>query len=813
MRTERWPFHGMGRARALTLDTPVIGEPEARRRVLEHWRPGATVGRLPDGRWLLVLPDETDWRADRAPGLPCEVRDGLVQLDVAGRREGVDPGRLPGVGVHDWWRPDGLGLVLMTPADEPLRPEPVEPPPPPARADLRAAARSRRGAPGGPGSPGGPGGAAPRRGSDWLARLALRTPAGDAVRRRHARYLAELTGDFAANRLDDALRKAIALGGEGAAALLSLQLPTMRLGPLRAASATTGGGRSLAVGGPDVRAHLTQLYRDAAERLEHEGRIDEAAFVLADLLMDVSAAVRLLERHGRLPEAAALAEARQPDAAMAVRLWWLAGERDRAVRLARARGAFAEAVVLLGPVDRAASRALRAEWVAALRASGDRLGAVEVAWPEESLRPTVLADLAAGMALGGPVAAQLFAYLVTYRPTVEARDAALALLDGVDAGHTASRDAFVRALTELTSADPAHDRALSGAALRALTRGSTALPAADAKRAAAGLRARADPLLVSDLAPLVSSDPGPGTLHVGAVGVGSPVPVLDAAVVGGGVLVALGDLGVRLLTRDGRTAARWNVPADRLVVADHGGTVLLGVGSGEVVDLHRLDVATRQVRRWATVRLRALLPSFDGGLLVGQDAEGLVWLDTTGPRPRVAWRELDAGTQVHAVSRSPEALAALVTSSPPGWPSRVEIMSWKLPKLRLTGRRKLPPERMHRFALTPAGGLLSCGDPGPGGTRPTLARYEGQQRVAQRDASGDLFADGGVEAEVIPSGAGRWSVQALGRDLTPVAVLTLPSPPRLRGQGRVLLTFDGEGRVVAVDLARRAVLANLRVPL
>jgi predicted dehydrogenase len=60
-----------------------------------------------------------------------------------------------------------------------------------------------------------------------------------------------------------------------------------------------------------------------------------------------------------------------------------------------------------------------------------------------------------------------------------------------------------------------------------------------------------------------------------------------------------------------------------------------------------------------------VLPSFDGSQLVGRDADGLVWLATTEPRPRVDWRELDGDTRIHAVTRSSGWLAALVTTTLP----------------------------------------------------------------------------------------------------------------------------------------------------
>jgi hypothetical protein len=88
----------------------------------------------------------------------------------------------------------------------------------------------------------------------------------------------------------------------------------------------------------------------------------------------------------------------------------------------------------------------------------------------------------------------------------------------------------------------------------------------------------------------------------------------DAVALAGGILVALGELGVRLLTADGRVRARWGVPTDGLVVADHGGSVLLLNRGETIVDVHTLDLVTRRVRHWSTLSLRRVLPSYDGTL-------------------------------------------------------------------------------------------------------------------------------------------------------------------------------------------------------
>lgn len=225
-----------------------------------------------------------------------------------------------------------------------------------------------------------------------------------------------------------------------------------------------------------MHQHLTELYRAAAERLEGQGRFDEAAFVLADLLEAPAEAVALLERHDRLTQAAELAEGRELAADLVVRLWWRAGERARAVRTAHRRGAFATAVERLAATDPQAARGLRAAWAEHCRAAGDRLGAVEAAWPDEALRPSVAADLRDAVALGGPTRGRALPYLLAL-PDLMAlgsgaatRALARAVLDSDGDPGTTGRSVLAATLAGLPAADPATDRELATAAARAAVR-------------------------------------------------------------------------------------------------------------------------------------------------------------------------------------------------------------------------------------------------------------------------------------------------------------------------------------------------------
>jgi hypothetical protein len=112
----------------------------------------------------------------------------------------------------------------------------------------------------------------------------------------------------------------------------------------------------------DQFAQMKKLYREAADRLIAEGKIEEAAFVLSNLLNDARAAVALLESHGQLELAAQLATAQRLPELERIRLWLLAGRTAEAVSVARRSQNFASLVSALTSRSPQLARRLRAVW-------------------------------------------------------------------------------------------------------------------------------------------------------------------------------------------------------------------------------------------------------------------------------------------------------------------------------------------------------------------------------------------------------------------------------------------------------------------
>jgi hypothetical protein len=179
---------------------------------------------------------------------------------------------------------------------------------------------------------------------------------------------------FERGDLGEALRHAIPLGGAQIESKpIALGIPSARerldIEPDAAAP-----GSSYAFGA-ELYAEMQRLYRRAFERLDAQGRVDEAAFVLAELLRTDAEAVSYLERHGRARLAAELAEVRGLAPGLVVRQWFLARDVDRAVAVARAHGAFADAVDRLERAQKKQeARALALCWAEDLAEAGFRNG-------------------------------------------------------------------------------------------------------------------------------------------------------------------------------------------------------------------------------------------------------------------------------------------------------------------------------------------------------------------------------------------------------------------------------------------------------
>ncbi len=202
------------------------------------------------------------------------------------------------------------------------------------------------------------------------------------LERRHARLLRELVEWFDTGDLLEALRRAVPLGGDGNAPPNGWFLGTLgRRDQLSPTGAKKGGGSLVAQ--EEVIGLLRRLYEQAHAKLDADGDVERAAWVLAELLCDRSRAVDYLLQHDRTDLAAEWAELLGLPVARCMTLWLQAGEVDRALNLARLRGGLQSTLQLMasGELDGVlAAEGLRATLARRAWTSGDAHTAVQLAW-------------------------------------------------------------------------------------------------------------------------------------------------------------------------------------------------------------------------------------------------------------------------------------------------------------------------------------------------------------------------------------------------------------------------------------------------
>ncbi len=455
-----------------------------------------------------------------------------------------------------------------------------------------------------------------------VGRFLLLTRLSSLIGVQHARYLARVMRSFEEGDLEAALRQAVPLGQDGRPSEL-LSWATRRPRASLAISAFGLSTTSAVAIGTELFQTLTRLYREAHQRLDSAGRIDEAAFVLAELLRANEEAVAFLERHGRLRLAAELAEGRDLAPGLQVRQWFLAGETARALEIAWRHEAFADAIVRLersGKHD--VSATLRLRWADCLASAGHYAAAVDAVWPIAGARELALRWIGLAIEQGGPAGARMLARRLQLEPAAfeDIRRAAESLLSDDSVELLPARAAFAYELGKLlpsaltsTMARPAvramvrdielhggDSSAAGGKAIRQLVELSGGTIAADLppldQGVGADLRSRTPPLLLewsrTDTGRLAAED--------------------LAFLPDGRLVLALGELGVRVLSREGRSVADIDQPASHLVISDRGDRAIGLVPRGEVWRLAQLDLAERRGRSWCEARLSTFARDYDG---------------------------------------------------------------------------------------------------------------------------------------------------------------------------------------------------------
>ncbi|MCB9538494.1 MAG: hypothetical protein H6704_19765 [Myxococcales bacterium] len=651
----------------------------------------------------------------------------------------------------------------------------------------------------------------------WLTERLAANQLGGVLGRRHARHLRDMMARFEDGDLDEALRHAIPLGGEGGGGpLVGLRLPAPR-GDL--AIGAGGGAPSVFPIADGLRARIEAVYRRAADQLVRAERYDEAAFVLAELLGEGEKAVDLLESKRLFARAAEVAEACDLPPERSVRLRFLAGDVDGAVALARRTRSFAEAVDRLTVRDRQAGEGLRALWAVTEAAAGDYGRAVQVLRPL-GLKATVGAWIDAVLADAGPEAPAMLALKLATAPDSFAavRPLLEAILDDDGPVGPARRANLGAALTTELRAQSGN-RALHAAGravARAVLRDHGALGHEATRTALLANLAHAlggplrhdlpDLQAVPAREPLHDAEP---RVHVVAAADCGTRAVLDAAALPDGrALVALGEAGAALVDRTGKVLTRWEQPADALVLGPKGQRAILVARAGRATArLARVDLVTRRAAHWQDVELARWAPTFDADGWHVATADRVYLIDALADTWRALWSlPLEGGLVDLAVD---EGGLGLLLAGDDG--ASFEAWRFERPGLRLRGRVPLnlgaaaPPLAAARVRPDGEAEVWYAADQRLWREKPTSATSSG--------ALADLVVGGRWTALVRLLEDGRAVALLPAAGASPVATLTLAGARAVsaRLDGATCTVCDDRGRVVALDLAHGALLLDVRI--
>ncbi len=541
---------------------------------------------------------------------------------------------------------------------------------------------------------------APSKFSLWLTsainKIVMLTRLSRALGWRQGRYLSRVMQMFEQGDVDEALRHAIPLSSISDSPILKMTLglpgvrQNLRLNPFgRRPSSTMLLGQSL-------YSHLNQLYRSTFKRLEAQGRIEEAAFVLAELLRSNEETVAFLERNGRLREAAEIAEARELAPEIIVRQWFVAGEKERAIQVARKTGAFHGAVLRLEKSRHPAAPELRKLWAQSLADSGNVAIAVDVLWPLESERSTAVEWMRRAAAIGGRPGARSLARLISVARDghTEFRTQAFELLQSDSVEEAPARTEFAETLRKEPKSPQTQTlaRLAARAILRDAGQGLQSLGPIPLRQL---IDYSGDGALRADVPPRSPSrkvelnDLGAARQYSIAADDRGSTQISEAVLLPNGTCaVAMGEAGLKLITRDGRTIAHFDEPADRVVVSDSGGKFITMARRGSVWCLSRVDVQSRRIATWCHAEISRFTTTFDGATWYIASGQDLYAIDATSRRLDALWRMPDLGHFVGPFTLTSTKLEFVTYKDKNFW-----FWEYQLPQLRLKNKTLLPFSR------------------------------------------------------------------------------------------------------------------------
>ncbi len=495
-----------------------------------------------------------------------------------------------------------------------------------------------------------------RRLADLTVRLAMFTRISTLLGWRQAQYMRKMLDMFEDGDLQEALRHAIPIDA------VNQGQPRQALGTPRARSQLTVTGPSAVAAtldfGNEMQQHLRAIYRRTFERLDREGKIDEAVYVLAELLQCGAEAVTYLETKERFQQAAQLAETVELAAEIRTRLWLLAGDTTRAIRLARLHNSFADVVRQLESKQSVHAASLRRQWAEHLAARGDLAEAIDVIWPLPEHHALALACLVQAQRAGGTLGMRALARKLALLPNMLSASASAigaVLAAGGDDG-AQQRARLAKELLVVKPQSAATRRVAAALARQVIAERMEGLNQLDRTDLSGLVELGDSALLRADLPTLRLPAAPPqdmlakrsSVLHL-TLNERGLLAIHDVRYLPDGhYLLALGEGGLLRVNRLGKQVAHYPVPAYHLVMAASGQRALALARRDQTYRISRIDLITGKVADWLCLPLRYWSEHYDGVTWnVALDAR-IAAIDTTAAQLTISWQVADLPGEIVA---------------------------------------------------------------------------------------------------------------------------------------------------------------------
>ena len=359
----------------------------------------------------------------------------------------------------------------------------------------------------------------------------------------------------------------------------------------------------------------------------------------------------------------------------------------------------------------------RSLWAQSLADEGNLAVAVDVIWPLESERSTAVEWMRRAAAMGGRPGARSLARLISLAPGgyQEFWPQALELLESDAVEGAPSRMEFSETLAKEPGSP--QTQTLARVAARAMVHDAgQGLHSLGSTLLLRLIECSGDGALRADIPPRTSGrkvelkDLGVARRYFIAANDRGATRISEAVLLpNGNCAVAMGEVGLKLITRDGRAIAHFDEPADRLVVSESGSKIITMARRGGVWCLSKVDVQSRKVESWCHAEIDRFAPSFDGVAWYVVCGEDLYAIDANSHRLEALWRIPDLGHFVGPLTLSPDKLDFVTYNDKNFW-----HWEYQLPRLLLKSKtliscsRPLETIKEVRLGSCSGTGILDC---------------------------------------------------------------------------------------------------------